>query len=110
MNSRFLQLTGFTRVNRHGMISRAKDAILRGGGYVTNFRMFSNVAICINFEVSTDNIGSLSEWLIATGLRLSQESHDALAGYTDQAELLKGRAKAGDVMGALNITFIHDEP
>jgi hypothetical protein len=110
MIPRFLQLTGVTKVNRHEMISRVKEAILRGGGYVTDFHMFSNAAICLNFEVSVGNIGSLYESLVATGLSLSQESHDALAGYPDQQGLLVERAEAADVMGTLNITFIHDEP
>ena len=91
------------------MISRVKEAILLGGGYVTDFHMFSNAVICINFEVSAGNTGRLYASLIATELRLSQESHDLLAGYADQLRLLGERAKAADVRGTLNITFIHDE-
>lgn len=142
MTSLMLQLTGFTRVERHEMISRVKEAILGGGGYVTDFHMFSNAAICINFEVSPSKVASLSESLMATGLRLSRESRGVLEGYADQSGPLSGRGKGpcpksrltvanfsvprlyragrrlfgqgrgkeAEVVGTLNITFIHDEP
>lgn len=92
------------------MISRVKAAILQGGGYILDFHMFSNVAICINFEVSAGNVSRLYSSLIATELCLSKESHDVLASYSNQSDLLGERAKAADVMGTLNITFIHNEP
>lgn len=109
MIPRFLQLHGITRVNRQEMISRVKEAILQGGGYITDFRMFSNTAICINFEVSVGNIEKLYSSLKREAF-LNQESHDLLAGCCNQLAQLGERAKATDVMGTLEITFIHNEP
>jgi hypothetical protein len=90
------------------MIWRVKEAILHGGGYILDFHMFSNKAICINFEVSVGNIGRLYSSLKREAF-LTQESDDLLAGYRDQLGRLEG-AKAADVAGTLNITFIHNEP
>ncbi len=91
------------------MISRVKDAILRGGGYILDFHMFSNTAICINFEVSVGNIEKLSSSLTREAF-LNQKSHDLLADCCNQLAQLGERPKAADVMGTLNITFIHNEP
>jgi hypothetical protein len=110
MIPRFLQLKGVTRVGRHEMISRVRDAILQGGGYILDFHMFSNAAICINFEVALSDVGKFYTSLAATGLRLDHESHDLLAGCSRRLGGLGEAAKAADVMGTLNITFIHDEP
>lgn len=106
----FLQLTGATRADRHEMISRVREAILEGGGYVTDFHMFSNAAICINFEAPAGSIRRLYSSLKRTGLRLSEESHDALSSCCDEADKPGGRAEAADVAGTLQITFIHGEP
>lgn len=106
----FLRLSGATRANRHEMISLVAGAILAGGGYVVDFHMFSNAAISIDFEVTAGNIGRLHSSLKATGLRLSRESDELLSGCGDVLEGLGGAAGARDVAGALQITFIHDEP
>lgn len=106
----FLQLSGVTRVERHEMISLVGAAILEGGGYVLDFHMFSNAAICINFEAPAGSIGKLYSSLNATGLRLSRESHELLANCRDERDGLGERAAAVDVAGTLQITFIHDEP
>ena len=110
MIPRFLQLHGVTRVNRHEMISRVKEAILQGGGDIIDFHMFSNTAICINFEVSVGNIEKLYSSLTATSLRLDQESHELLVNCCDQLDQIEERAKTTDVSGTLQITFIHNEP
>lgn len=106
----FLLLNGVTRLERHVMISLAGEAILAGGGYVLDFHMFSNAAICINFEVPRGNVERLYSSLKATGLRLSQESHDLLANCCAELNRLGGGAEAADVSGTLQIAFIHDEP
>ncbi len=72
MIPRFLQLKGVTRVARHEMISRVRDAILEGGGYIIDFHMFSNAAICINFEVAVGDVGNFYTALAASGLRLDE--------------------------------------
>ena len=92
------------------MISRVREAISQGGGYICDFHMFSNASICINFEVAAGKIGKLYSSLAATGLRLNRESHDLLAVCRDQSEQLDEKSRAADVAGTLQITFIHGEP
>lgn len=108
MSPKFLRLNGVTKIDRHDMISRVKEAISKGGGYIFDFHLFSNASICINFEVSAGNIEKLYSSLTATGLHLNQESHDLLADCCNRLEELG--EKSTDVAGTLQITFIHNEP
>ena len=110
MTPTFLRLNGITRHDRHEMISSVKEAILKGGGFVTDFHMFSNLSICLNFELPVRRIESLYAALKATGLGLTEESHELLADYCQQAEQLSLEAGASDIAGTLEITFIHNEP
>lgn len=110
MIPKFLQLGGVTRIDRHDMISRAREAISESGAYISDFHMFSNASICINFEVPAGDIEKLYSALTATGLRLNQESHDLLADCCGRLEQLEEESRAADVAGTLQITFVHDEP
>lgn len=106
----FLRLNGITRRDRHEMISRVKDAVLKGGGFVVDFHVFSNRSVCLNFEVSAGKIGSLKDALEETGLGLTEESRAHLAEGSERAEQLSVEDEASEVTGTLEITFIHDEP
>jgi hypothetical protein len=110
MTQKFLRLNGITRHDRHEMISRVKEAILQGGGFIIDFHMFSNISICLNFEISVGKIEKLSDALKATGLQLSRESEELLAGCSQPTKQLAEEARASEVAGTLAITFIHNEP
>jgi hypothetical protein len=104
----FLRINGSTRADRHQTISAARDAITSSGGWVTDFKLFSNVSVCLNFEISPGAVARLHSSLGALGLGLSDESERALAGFSRGG--LERRAAGGDVLGTLQITFVHDEP
>lgn len=106
----FIRLNGITKRDRHEMIFSVKEAILKGGGFVTDFHMFSNLSICLNFELSARKIESFHMALKATGLGLTEESQELLAECSKQMEQLGEEAGASEVAGTLEITFIHDEP
>jgi hypothetical protein len=110
MTGNFLRINGITRRDRHEMISRVKEAILQGGGFIVDFHMFSNLSICLNFEISAGKICALSAALKRTELRLTEESHELLADYCRQAEQLPVETGASELAGTLEITFIHNEP
>ena len=110
MTGHFLRLNGITRRERHEMIARVKEAILQGGGFIVDFHMFSNLSICLNFEISAGKICDFSAALKSTELRLTGESNELLADYCQQAEQLSLEAGASEIAGTLEITFIHNEP
>jgi len=99
----FLRLDGFTREERIGMTNRVSEAINQAGAWITDFHQYSNILICINFQVSIANLDNLAATLQQTGLQLSQES-------LEQLEPQDSAMKDQELVGTLQITFIHNEP
>ena len=100
----FLRLDGFTRAERIGMTDRVSEAISKAGAWITDFHLYSNILICINFEVPSANLDRLAATLQETGLYLSQESLEQLMGVNDST------LKEKELIGTLQITFVHNEP
>ncbi|MBD1912212.1 MULTISPECIES: hypothetical protein [unclassified Leptolyngbya] len=101
---RFLQLSGFTTAERIGLTDQVSEAINRAGAWITDFHQYSNISICINFEVPVANLAKLATTMQETGLILSQESLAQLMpanGFTP---------KQTEIFGTLQITFVHNEP
>lgn len=86
------------------MTAQISDAINEAGAWITDFHQYSNLLLCINFQVPDSHRPQLASSLQATGLHLSQESLDQLmpapaATISEQ-----------DLTGTLQITFIHNDP
>jgi len=98
--NRLRQLRGFTRVERLRCVGLVRDAIVGSNGWVTDFHEFSNLSICIEFELPASFLPALAGALAAAEVRLSAESEAMLreAGGGEQAEC------------TLQVLFIHDEP
>ena len=79
----FLRLDGFTKEERIQMTARVNEAINQAGAWITDFHQYSNVLICINFEVLSANLEKLASTLQETGLHLSQESIEQLVSPND---------------------------
>lgn len=109
MNPRFLQLNGFTTVERHTMIERVKAALSASGAYILNFHMFSNASLVLQFEIPLDQLTRLGPVLQTTGLRLEQRSQELLNEW-DKQIAAHGATESRDLPGTLQITFIHNEP
>ena len=102
-----LRLSGSTRADRHETVSRVRDAINASGGALLDFKMFSNVSICLNFEIPARHVARLRSALGATPLRLDAESAALLARFDEETGT---DTTAIDLPGTLQITFIHDDP
>jgi hypothetical protein len=100
----FLRLDGFTRAERIEMTDRVSEAISQAGAWITDFHLYSNILICINFQVPIANLDRLSAKLQETGLQVSQESLNQL--MPTHASMLKEQ----ELVGTLQITFVHNEP
>ena len=104
-----LTLNGFTRVPRHQMIPLVREALLQSGADILDSHFFSNISLCLNFELSAERIEQLQTALADINLQLSTESLERLANFhtppkPDHAET------SIPVPGTLQITFIHNEP
>ncbi len=100
----FLQLSGFTKADRIQMTDRVSEAINQAGAWIIDFHLYSNLLICINFEVSIGNLVKLATLLQTTGLHLSQESLEQLIPANDP------NLNDAELAGTLQITFIHNQP
>ncbi|MEX0271953.1 hypothetical protein AB3R30_22775 [Leptolyngbyaceae cyanobacterium UHCC 1019] len=100
----FLRLNGFTRAKRIEMIDRVSEAINQAGAWITDFHLYSNILICINFQVPIVSLERLSAMLQETGLQLSQESLEQLMPANDLM------LNEQELVGTLQITFVHNEP
>lgn len=104
VKQQFLRLDGFTKADRIQMTARVSEAIDQAGAWITDFHLYSNILICINFQIPSTDLDKLAATLQATGLHLSQESLEQLIS-TDDATLIEK-----ELVGTLQITFIHNEP
>jgi hypothetical protein len=73
-----LQLNGFTRVDRLTSVGRLRDAIIDSHGWVTNFHEFSNLSICIEFEIPIEHLPLLAEALLAAEVKLKPKTESSL--------------------------------
>ena len=72
-----------------------------------NHTVFSNAAICINFEIEAKYVGKLLKRLNTNGLSLIKESIELAEIFTENIE---EKYKEKEIMGAINITFVHNDP
>lgn len=96
-----------THGERHQMIEQAKDAIAASGGWILDFKLFSNISICINFELPVNEAIKLRNALEQTDVILSDASLRAFNEIVREAEQ---ESPWEDLRGSLQLTFIHDEP
>ena len=87
------------------MLSRVRRAISDSGGWILDIRLFSNVSVCLRFEIPFDLVKRLREELEASGLVLSGKSPDGHSDFTAD-----GSEAHEDIAGSLQITFVHSEP
>jgi hypothetical protein len=83
-----------------------RDAVAGSGGWITDFHLFSNTSICINFEIPLRHAARLRASLGEMDLRLTAESEDELQSFGLRAE----RAADEEIPGTLQVTFVHNEP
>ena len=99
--SPYIRLEGFTRIGRHEMMAKLRDAFQAAKADLLDFQMFSNTAVSLSFEVRGDRLGELGSALFSTGLALDDESVECLRLANSAVE---------PVSGSLNVTFIHNDP
>lgn len=105
---KFLRLNAMTKSDRHQVIEAVKDAIAVNGGWILDFRQFSNLSATINFELPLKNLMAFQDGVGKIGLRLNESS---LLAISELAERQTAPAELPVSLNAtLQITFIHDEP
>ncbi len=86
-----------TRADRHHLLEAVKAAIGTAGGWVLDFRLFSNLAVSLAFELPARN------WPLLT------DQFARLDWQFEVQPLPIDPATAPELAVALHLTFIHDE-
>lgn len=95
------KINGIARADRHLVVDRIKDAVQNYGGWILDFRQFSNISICLNVEIALDRLESLHAGLAGIGLIL-----DPLVQAPGGNQTITSRT----AIGTIQVTFIHNEP
>jgi len=98
-----VRLTAFTRQNRGAVIARVRDAFAACGGWIADFHQFSNLSLCINFQIPGSQLADLCAAFRQIGLEIADDLESRRLGAPTTID-------NSDVVGTLQITFIHDEP
>lgn len=107
MVPKYIRIAGITKENRHDMIDYTVRCISGCSGWVMNHTLFSNAAICINFEIEAKNVNKLLELLNSNGLNLNKESIELEESFSENID---DKDKDKEILGAINITFVHNDP
>lgn len=94
-----LQLHAVTRVSYFEMTARLTAALQTAGAWIVAHQQFSNLSLCLNFEIDGQRIPCLGTELAAAGFGLSAASQQSLTEPAD-----------GNVAGTLQVTFLHNDP
>jgi len=97
-----LTLEAHTAAPRQECTRAVADAVQAAGGFLTDVRQYSNVALLLRFEVPPVGLATLGERLAAVGVHLDVASQAALAAVRP--------ATSADVEGTLHLRFYHAEP
>ena len=103
MSPRFLRMNATTSADRFALTAAVRDAVSAAGGWITDFRQFSNVSVCVNFELESQQVDGLRQELERCSLALTRES---LRSLEEACREPTGAA----LIATLQITFVHEEP
>lgn len=101
--SNLLHLNGFTRVERLKSVARMREAIVDSHGWVIDFHLFSNLSICLQFEIPIEHLPLLAESLLDAGVKFNPRSESLLYSFGPEMA-------TGPIQCTLQVLFIHKEP
>ena len=97
-----LRIEGKTREDRYSIQDAASDVVRAAGGYILDYKQFSNLAVCYTIELPSGGFAKLRQKLT--------DLHVILEPATAEELAVDGRSPQDDIPGSLRITFIHQEP
>jgi len=80
----------------------ASDAVGEAGGYVLDYKQFSNLAVCFTIELPPAGFAKLRKKLTDLGVILETATNEEMG-------LIDGSTRE-DIPGSLRIDFQHQEP
>lgn len=103
MAAPFLELHVVTRQPRTAVVPLLRDALVSAGGWVTDYRQFSNKTVCLMFELEETARAALLARLRAAGCVLEPAT-------VAQLESPGASGEPRTCQGTLVATLVHDNP
>jgi hypothetical protein len=97
-----VHFSGSTRIERPMAIGIVEETVRRLGGWLIDFRFFSNLALSLSFEIHPRQLGALLDTLNNAGISV------AAADIDRAIALLPGSEPS--LRCFLQLTFVHQEP
>ena len=107
MVPKYISIEGITKEDRHKIIDYTVSCINGCSGWIMNHTMFSNAAIAINFQIEAKGVNKLFKLLNTNGMNLSGKSLELAESFPED---LDDKDKEKEILGAINITFVHNDP
>lgn len=95
-------MQGKTRADRHNITSAASKAIDESGGWLLDFKQFSNIAISLTMELPPSGFTKLRKKLAELEVIMQPTTTEEIAAI--------GTLSTEEIPSSLHITFIHEEP
>ena len=95
-------IQGKTHEDRHSVTSAASSAVSEAGGYVLDFKQFSNLAICLSIELPPTGFTTLRRKLTDLEIILDPPTKEEITLAEASEDL--------DISCSLRIAFIHEDP
>lgn len=105
--SSFIRINAVAKYDRHDAMDDAKSIITSSGGWVTDYRLFSNRSICLLFEIEANDAAKLYPHIQNTKLTVTVDTEAALEELNDVLQTTKSNK---DLKGSFQVTFVHDDP
>lgn len=100
-----LQLNASTQQERHAMTKLMCDRIQEADGWILDTHSFSNLSLCLHFELPPAQLSTLLDTLEADGLRWTSQSTARVQEWQT-----KRKPSTELCIGTLQVAFVHNEP
>jgi len=104
-----LIIQSFTYEQRHGLLADLTLAFSNCGGWVVDRKTLSPTDMAFHVEIQLSSILDLYAAIVATGIELTREGHQALTELCSRRKHLRLAAELGQIVSIrLEISFLDD--
>lgn len=106
----YFRINCSTKGDRHRIISISQALVSQSGGWITDFKMYSNISINLNIAIPINKIQVLFENIKGNEeLELMRGSEESLVELIGKISASDEYDLDEDATGTFQITFIHNE-
>lgn len=97
-----IMIQGKTSQDRHQVTSGVSKAVSSAGGYILDFKQFSNLSVCFNIELPPAGFFKLRKELDTIKVLLKPP--------TEMEMVASEKSEDADIPCSLQVLFFHEEP